>query len=97
LTIEVKKQTDDQLREVIAASQLELQERADKRRAEAIEEINKRAKEVGLTIDIKGHKVKNGRNLTVGDRFQSPDDPTKVWVVGNGRPPNWLDRAKKIA
>lgn len=94
---ELKKQSDEQLRELIAVAQTELQERADKRRAEAIEEINRRAREVGLTIDIKGQKHKNGKTLKAGEKFQHPDDPTKVWTAGQGRPPKWFDIAKKVA
>jgi len=94
----LKKLTDDQLGEVITFAQTELQTRADTRREQAIEEITKRAKEAGLQISIKGKKhVANGkRNLKAGDRYQHPDDATKTWTVGNGRPPKWLDTARKV-
>ena len=95
--MELTKQTDNQLNEMIASAQRELQERADKRREEAIEEITRRAKEVGLQINIKGKKHMNGKTLKAGEKYQHPDDSTKVWVAGHGRPPKWFNVAKKIA
>ena len=95
----IRKLTDDQLGDVIIFAQTEQQERADKRREQAIEEITKRAKEAGLQITIKGkkHPTNGKRGLKAGDRFQHPDDPSKIWTVGNGRPPKWLDVAKRVA
>jgi hypothetical protein len=95
--MDLKKQTDDQLREIIAFAQTELQERADRKREAAIEEITKLAREVNITIDIKGAKHKNGKTLKAGEKYQHPDDPAKVWVAGHGRPPKWFDIAKKVA
>lgn len=95
--MDLTKHSDSALAEMLTAAQRELQERADRRREEAIAEINRRAKEVGLTIDIKGMKHKNGKTLKAGEKFQHPDDPTKVWVAGQGRPPKWFDIAKKVA
>ena len=94
--MELTKLTDDQLRELIVTAERELQERADKRREEAIKEINRRAKEVGITVAIKGKK-RTGKTLKAGEKYQHPDDPTKVWVAGHGRPPKWFKVAKKVA
>jgi DNA-binding protein H-NS len=94
--MELTKLTNDQITDLIASGQQVLQERADKRREEAIEEINRRAKEVGITVAIKG-KRKTGKTLKAGEKYQHPDDPTKVWVAGHGRPPKWFNVAKKVA
>ncbi len=94
--MELTKLTDDQITDLIACGQRELQDRTDRRRDEAIEEINRRAKEVGLTVAIKGKK-KSGKTLKAGEKYQHPDDPTKVWVAGHGRPPKWFNVAKKVA
>ena len=94
----IRKLTDEQLGDVMLFAQTEQQERADKRRDQAIEEITRRAKEVGLQISIKGkkHAANGKRGLKAGERFQHPDDPSKTWTVGNGRPPKWLNTARKV-
>jgi DNA-binding protein H-NS len=94
--MELTKLTDDQITDLIASGQQVLQERADKRREEAIEEINRRAKEVGITVAIKSKK-RTGKTLKAGEKYQHPDDPSKVWVAGHGRPPRWFNVAKKVA
>jgi len=74
-----------------------LQERADKRREEAIEEINRRAKRAGWAIYGLPSKAKEkpGANDAEGPgrKYQHPDDPTKVWCGHGSR--QVVQRARK--
>jgi hypothetical protein len=95
MTLEAVKQLkDEELAQVIECAQTELKDRAEKRRQDAMEQIRRIAASVRIQVNFAGSQRKASRNgkpaLKAGERYPHPTDPTKFYVVGKGRPPEWF-------
>jgi len=90
----LKRLPDEELGQLIEMAQSELKERTEKRRQDAMDEIRRIAAAAQIQVRFSGPR-KSARNhkaaLKAGERYQHPSDPTKVYVVGKGRPPEWFE------
>lgn len=92
---QMAKASDDELRQVITLAEAELQERAEKRRKEAIEEIRRIAASEHIPISIGSQERKRAaKHLQAGMRFFNADRPDQVYEVGKGRPPAWFAKGR---
>ena len=90
------------LRDLIAAAQKRASELEEEERQAAINRIKELAASAGLKVKIDGEK--KGRPLgasgskqpqKAGLRYLHPDDPKKVYVVGRGRKPRWVEELEQ--
>jgi DNA-binding protein H-NS len=87
--------------ERLLAARTEKRNREQKRHDDALTEIMRLAQESGVDLrDLatrRNSSNRKKRTYKAGEQYQHPEDASKVWTVGSGRPPAWIDRAKKIA
>lgn len=86
------KLTDPELAQVIHSAQELLQTRAEKRKADAMEQIRQLAASVQINVKFDaGRKPKANRvMLKAGDCYVNPSEPGQSYVVGKGKPPRWF-------
>src|SRR5579885_3301313 len=81
--------------ENLALARTEKREREQKRHDDALAEIMRLAEQNGVDLNGlfkgNGHK-KSKRSFKAGEQYAHPEDPSKIWTVGSGRPPMWIDR-----
>jgi hypothetical protein len=84
---------DNELREIINASQALLKKRDEQRKAKALSDARALLQSVGLSLKDVGGKAKGkagqGSLYKAGCSYQHPTDKTLVWKA-NGQKPNWL-------
>ena len=94
--IDLSKLSDDDLKALEASIQAERKSRADRRRQAAIDEIRKLAAEAEIVVSFGNGRTRRTRHpLRTGTTIQHPDDPSKSYTVGKGRPPAWVLRATR--
>ena len=86
------KLTDPELTQVIATAQGLLQTRAEKRKSDAMEQIRQIAATVSINVSFDaGRKARSNKPmLHAGDRYTNPADASQAYIVGKGKPPQWL-------
>ena len=85
--------TDGELAQVIEQAQTLLTTRAEKRKADAMEEIRRLAASVQIQVRFDAGlkpKASKATMLKAGERYINPDDPSRSYTVGKGKPPNWF-------
>ena len=83
---------DQQLAKLISTAQELLQERLEKRKREAMDQIRQIAATAQIVVSFRGGRASNRRRTTLrtGDRYVNPSDESQSYVIGNGKQPNWF-------
>lgn len=67
----------------------------DRKRSEALTELNERAKELGFSLaELTGTRKPRKTSGPVGPKYRHPENPEITWS-GRGRRPGWFEAATK--
>lgn len=93
MTIELETLSLQELRELKARVERAITSFEDRKKKEAMAELEARAREMGFSLaELTGGARKRRSSGPVAAKFANPADPTQTWS-GRGRRPKWVTEA----
>jgi len=87
--MDLQHKSPEELQKLIAAAQIELDNRQYNLRKDVIAQMKELAAEIGVVVEIVEIN-KTGKSTTmVAAKYRNPHDPNKTWT-GRGLAPKWM-------